>query len=155
MTLTRISAVAEIVSSIAIVVTLAYLAVQTQQNTQALLSSSRQGSLDAELSILYEILDKPYLYNGPLLRLPNTDFGEERLAQIATLNLLYFRTRENYWLQYRNGSLDIETWATYRDVLIRLISNRADVREVWSLFAGSLDPEFVAEINERGATRVD
>lgn len=49
MKIERLAAIAEIVSSIAIVVTLGYLAVQTQQNTAAIVSNSRQQTLDAEL----------------------------------------------------------------------------------------------------------
>jgi hypothetical protein len=36
---------------------------------------------------------------------------------MAAYGVAFFRTRENYWLQYRSGDLDHETWESYRSVL--------------------------------------
>jgi hypothetical protein len=36
---------------------------------------------------------------------------------MAAYGVAFFRTRENYWLQYRSGALDHETWESYRSVL--------------------------------------
>ena len=119
MKLEKISAVAELVSSVAIVVTLAYLAVQTQQNTRALQANARQASLDSELALLLEVVDKPILYQAPPLNLPNTNLSDLELNQIAAFNLAMLRTRESYWLQYKSGALDEELWESYRSVIVQ------------------------------------
>ena len=63
---TNVSALAEIVGSIGVVVTLVYVAMQTEQlarqtkqNTVAIVSNSRQQSLNAELQLLRMIVDYP------------------------------------------------------------------------------------------------
>ena len=55
------SAIAELVSSIAILATLAYLAIQTQQNTQALQASVRQSMLTEDRELLYKQMDYPFM----------------------------------------------------------------------------------------------
>lgn len=59
MNLTKLSAVTEIVSSIAIVITLIYLTVQTQQNTEALHANSRQATIAADIEFLTTLMDNP------------------------------------------------------------------------------------------------
>ena len=147
MKLEKISAVAELVSSVAIVATLAYLAVQTQQNTQALQANARQASLDSELALLLEVVDKPILYQAPPLNLPNTNLSDLELNQIAAYNVAMLRTRESYWLQYKSGALDEELWESYRSVIVRDIREVARVRQVWEIFSDQFDPEFVEEVN--------
>ena len=55
MKIEKLAALAEIIAAFAIVLTLGYLAIQTSQNTAATNSSARQASLDAELSLFYQL----------------------------------------------------------------------------------------------------
>ena len=59
MKLEKLAAVAEIVSSVAIVATLAYLAIQSRQTTDLLLGESRQAAMAADLSLLTSTLNNP------------------------------------------------------------------------------------------------
>ena len=59
----------------------------------------------------------------------------------------FFRTRQHLWLQYKNGVLDEETWATYKlsnSGLWRLPA----VRRTWGLERDNLAPDFVAEVDD-------
>ena len=147
MKLEKVSAFAELVSSVAIVITLVYLAVQTQQNTRALQANARQASLEVELGIILKVIDKPILYQGPPLELPNSNYTHQELIQIAAYNVAMFRTRESYWIQHRNGALDSEIWESYRSVLIHDIREEKQVRWVWDIFSDQFNPEFVKEVN--------
>jgi len=147
MKLERLSAWAELVSSVAIVATLAYLAVQTQQNTEALQASARQASLDTEIGLIMEIINDPILYDGELLELSDKSYTNDELIKISAYGVAFFRTRENYWLQYRSGALDRETWESYRSVLVDVIGRTERYRKVWSMFSNQFDPGFVAELN--------
>lgn len=142
---TKISAVAEIFSSIAIVVTLIYLAVQTQQNTAAIISNSRQQSLDADLELLRMMADYP-------LTAPDQPAvaGEDGIRQRA-FDFSLFRIREHQWLQYRDGQLDGETWESYLKVLSQNLRTRDRLKLRWDELTateGGLDSGFVAAINE-------
>jgi hypothetical protein len=61
MKLDKLAAVAEIVSSIAIVVTLIYLAIQTHQNTAAIQGTLRQSMLTEDRKALYALIEHPSL----------------------------------------------------------------------------------------------
>lgn len=139
---TKVSAIAEIVSSIAILATLAYLAIQTQQNTAAIISNSRQQSLNADLRVLRLIADYPV-----------ADFSEPRTEGKAGIrqqmaDYMLFRIRENQWLQYQDGQLDAATWRAYLGVLVNNIRSSDRLMQRWDQ-TETLDPQFVSAVNER------
>ena len=64
MKLEKLSSLAELVSAIAIVVTLGYLVIETQQNTAAVLASVRQAMLENDLELIRMIVDYPIVFTG-------------------------------------------------------------------------------------------
>jgi hypothetical protein len=138
---TKMSSIAEIISSIAILATLGYLAVQTQQNTAALLSSSRQQSLNSELELIRMAIDYPETSSEGV----NNPTAVRR-GFIATA---IFRTREHQWFQLQDGRLDEATFDSYLRVLIGTLRTDNEMQQIWSGFAaaGTLDPGFVAMVN--------
>jgi hypothetical protein len=146
----KLSAIAEILSSIAIVVTLIYLAIQTQQNTAALQASSRDSILEADLQHLYRIVDDPDVWfsyrKGNL-----TD--EERVRLFHFLGA-FARIRERDWLQYQSGALDEETWKAYQEALLRTLSG-INTRKWWAAVSGAglFDSGFVENVNSGLADR--
>ena len=141
---TKWSAVAEILSALAIVVTLGYLAIQTQQNTAAVQASVRQSMLEADRESLYMQVQNPFL-----MRRSGLDEGE-RLQLIAFMTA-FLRTRENFWIQYQEGVLDRDTWESYRGALAIVIFSSEFGRRVWEGQTASglvFDRGFVSSINE-------
>lgn len=120
----RLAALAEIVSSVAIVVTLVYLAIQTEQNTAAIQSSVRQGMLDSDRESLYMAIDQPFL-------LRRTELDEQEQLQLVAFLTAFIRMRENYWIQFQNGALDEATWESYRGALIPVVFSSEFGRRVW------------------------
>jgi hypothetical protein len=59
MKLEKIAPLAELISSVAIVVTLIYLAIQTQQTNNALLANSRQATLMADITLISTLITNP------------------------------------------------------------------------------------------------
>ena len=146
---TKWSSIAEIVSSIAVLLTLVYLAVQTNQiakqtelNTSAILSNSRQESLNAELSMLYKFIDYP-----PQTLVEGRGVTKEQYRE-GILYQSIFRIRENLWFQYRSGVLDENNWETYRDQMVLLLNYGPQMRQTWenTKNGGGYDPEFISEI---------
>ena len=105
MKLDKTAALAEIVSSVAILITLAYLAIQTSQTNAALTASSRQASMETEVSIILAILDHP----EAATELARRDENWPRRQALSAL----VRLREFSWYQYQNGVLDQTTWESY------------------------------------------
>ena len=129
MKLEKISAIAEIVSSVAIVLTLVYLTVQTQQNTSALQASVRQGMLAEETQLILSQLDYPYLN---AMNLDNQELDPNQRLQARTWITAFLRVRENHWLQYQAGVIDATTWQAYR-LPIRIVLTTNIGREEWGL----------------------
>ena len=142
------SALAEIVSSVAILATLVYLAIQTQQvatqtqqNSEAILSGSRQQSLNAELQVLRMIYDDPVTsFEQPLQ--PGMIGLKQRAVDFAL-----FRVRELQWLQYQDGLLDEATMQSYLSILVGNIETSQRIRNHWEAYSAAFSPGFVVQVN--------
>ena len=111
MSWTIASAIAGMVASVAVVAALIYLAIQTEQlrrqteqNTIAMVSNSRQQALNAELQVLRMVVDYPV--TGLTYEAAADEDGRRRQQ---TVDLAFFRIREQQWLQYTDGQLDEAT----------------------------------------------
>jgi hypothetical protein len=146
MKLEKLSSLAELVSAIAIVVTLAYLAIETQQNTAAVQASVRQAMLADELELVRQLLDYPILMTG---RSGDADLSDEELVRLHGNILSLVRIRENQWLQYQNGVLDERTWRTYQSAIPAVLSTEF-MRSWWRnrTALGRFDEGFVADVDK-------
>jgi hypothetical protein len=144
--LTKLSAIAEIISSVAILITLAYLAIQTQQNTTAIQATVRQAMLADDMAVIRQQLDYPNLVPA---RSGGSEVTDEELIRLNSNLLSVVRGRENQWLQYQNGVIDEQTWLTYRSAIIAVFSTEY----VRSWFrnrteGGAFDSEFVEMVDK-------
>jgi hypothetical protein len=143
MKLEKVSAIAEIVSSIAIVFTLAYLAIQAQQTNNALFEGSREATMLADVNFLLTVADYPLL-NAGLER----ELTLEQTETLRNLMAAFFRIREFTWFQKEAGILDTETWESYAATTVRLVQNER-VGPIWHYYAGEFAPGFFSESNEK------
>jgi hypothetical protein len=147
----KATAIAEIVSSVAVLVTLVYvgiqtreLAAQTQVNTAAIVGSSRQGALNTELQVFRYIADYPV-----------ANFGQGQDDDTVRRNMgayMLFRIRESQWLEYRDGQLDSDTWKSYSTIFTGLLANDQLLSRIWQEYKPILDPGFVHDIEPRLAS---
>ena len=154
MKLEKISAVAELVSSVAIVATLIYLALQTQQTNQALFSNSRAQLMSADVQMAIELADSPMNQDirdfvKGYTRNPNlTDEEIAALARMGNLMAGLVRIREFAYFQFQDGLLDQRAWDGYANTLVRIIqSNNGQLH--WERFKPELDAGFVADVDAR------
>ena len=143
---TKWSAVSEVLSAVAIVATLVYLAVQTQQTNNALRANSRAALMTADMDFLLANAD-----DGDALAMAyiSGDFsnltpGQEAQAKLS-LNA-FFRIREYAWFQHRDGLLDDEALDAF---LAPLFFTREGFRlSHWHEVSAQLDPAFVKYVND-------
>jgi len=158
MKLKKVSALAEIVSSIAIVGTLAYLAVQSQQTNRALFSNSRAQIMSADLQLVLEVASNTAGEGSRGLvdlALPGLEIPDSQVEEVwREMNLLagMVRVREFAWFQYRDGLLDERAWEGYAATLVRNLQVGYRPAALWEFFKPELDPDFAAEIDARIAT---
>jgi hypothetical protein len=145
MKLKRLSALAEIISSIAILLTLAYLAVQTKQTSNALYANSRATTMSADISLQAAMLDHPEITERLIVPVgidPPPDFS------VGGMNLLvsFLRIREFAWFQYRNGILDESAFRSYMGSVRSLLGSELG-QQYWPILQNSFDPDFVERVN--------
>ena len=145
MKLEKTAAIAEIVSSIAIVLTLIYLAIQAHQTNNALLASSRQGTMAADVTIVAALINSPESWEN--LTAPFSELSVAEQGQVSNVLAGLLRVREYAWFQYKNGILDQATLQSYLAPIARWLE-LGDTRIVWEQFSQELDKEFVDYVNK-------
>jgi len=140
------SAIAQIVGSAAIVITLIYLAMQIRLNTHAMQATAREATAERDVEWLYKLVDSPEL--GPLLRKeePLTDL---EASMLNAMLVAFMRIREVNFRQYKSGVLDKETWANYRSSIVNGPLAQPQARLWWQHFGQHLfDRELSREITQ-------
>ena len=141
---TKWSAIAEIISSFAILVTLVYLAVQTQQNTEAIQANSRQAVIEMDLQALNEVIADPDIW----LDMTKPNLTDREAARLQSWLITMWRTREHQWLQYQNGVLDEKTWKSYLGGLTSIFFYPR-TRSFWNKISQTaFDKGFVQVVND-------
>jgi hypothetical protein len=152
MKLDKLSAIAEIVGALAIVMTVAYLAIQTrelasqtEQNTLAIQATVRQAIFADDRELVRQELDYPSL----VISRSGVDLSDEDLIRINAFMIEFFRMQENRWLQYQTGAIDERTWLTYRTAIPALLTTEF-VRSWFRNRAGrgEFDKGFVELVSE-------
>lgn len=140
---------AEIISAIAIVLSLIFVGMQvrlgseqTAANSRALEASVRESMLNADLSILQTSLP----YKNMQAFTPPTN--AEETNQQSMFAYMLERTRENYWKQRKNGMLDEESYLSYRETFLQFLINSDFHLGLWKDNEDYFVPGFVAEIND-------
>jgi len=136
----KLAAIGELVSSVAIVATLIYLAVQTQQTNAALIGNSRQATLMADMSLISMLVSNPEAMENAQRPTDELTVAEE--GQVANVFAGILRSREFAWLQYQSGILDEPTFDSYMETLVRWIRDYEGYRFYWESFSQRLNPQF-------------
>lgn len=142
----KLSSVAELVSSIAILVTLIILVVEIRQNTEAQNAQSRQAVLQSsQTELLYSVsnpeLTLSIVKPGALTPEENTRLGDYLTA--------IMRAREYSWLQFNNGIIDDEQWAT-EQVVIESVLSSTRTRKWWNVIGKEqVGADFAAFVDDR------
>ena len=147
---TKLSAAGEILSSVAILITLIYLVIETQQNADAIMANTRQEILAADQAFLMELSKIPKIEE---VRYKQELTDEER-AQLGFMLITFVRMRESNWTQYQNGVLDEATWLSYRSSIVAMMGN-PNGKKFWQNYAvayNAYDPQFTTHVSDLLAT---
>jgi len=145
MKLEKIAPLAEIISSVAIVLTLIYLAIQTQQTNSALVANSRQATMLADMTLISALIANPEAMGNT--RRPFNELTGAEQDQLGNVLAGVLRSREFAWLQYQEGILDEATFASYMETPIRWIREDEAFRYYWEYFSASANPEFKSYVD--------
>lgn len=107
---TAISTIIQLVGTVIVVASLFYVARQVRQNTDAILTTSRQSLLDSDMALLSDYMTYSI---DPHLVLDNQDLTEDDERRFVWVLVKAIRIREFAWHQYTSGHLDEKTWHSY------------------------------------------
>ncbi|MFK8048735.1 MAG: hypothetical protein AB8B81_09895 [Halioglobus sp.] len=152
MNLELITAVTEILSALAVLISLVYLAVQIKQNTKAMKANTEQGISDSTSSGIIGVshTNIPYLVvkagNDP------SSLSDEELSQYAFWINGSLRHWEHAYFQYKSGNFSEESWSgLYQQIAMHMGS--VGVRNYWNLRKSTYREDF-REIVDAAATEV-
>ncbi len=145
MKLEKIAPVAEIVSSVAVVVTLIYLTIQSQQTSSALVANSQSVTMLADMTLLSALISNPE--HGANLYRPFNQLTTAEQEQLGNVLAAFIRTREFAWLQYRAGILDEVTLDSYMETPVRWIREYEAFRYYWGPLSAGVNPDFRTYVN--------
>jgi hypothetical protein len=112
--------IAEIVSAVAVIVTLLFVGFELRRNTNAFYAQSRQAVLESSQEELFEWTRNPDIHNSVIKQGILTP---EEQTKINFFLLALLRVREYSWLQYQDGIIDQEQWDTEVGVIGIVLSS--------------------------------
>ena len=114
-----IQTASSILGTLAVVLTVVYLAIQVRASTRATYSQTYQTAVAAlgdMAAIVGETKEKSKLFAVGMAEPDKLDSDE--YLQFAYLGISLFRRYENAYFQYRSGMIDDEFWNGHRDNLL-------------------------------------
>ena len=145
MTISELGSLGELISSVAVLVTLVYLAVQLRQANNLAIARTREHMATLTISELMKFGDSSEDWKSLLF---GDDLTDEQKVRLNFQLLAMMRRQEFDWWQYRNKLLDEEA---FRASQIHLYDTFMvpRMRLWWKELAreGHFDPSFVAEID--------
>ena len=126
MDLENFARIAEIISSVAVVVSLIYVSVQVRQNTRALRATTYNAVTANSVAILAPMHTHPE-FTEYLVRVqsdPESATPAEKLRFHITM-LSAYRHWDNLYYQFRNGMLEPEMWQSYDRTMTSWLANPA------------------------------
>ena len=141
--------VAEIVGAAAVIVTLAYVAVQIEQNTIAVEASTRQGRLDFGWQQAELLITQPGLAN--LVREGEqdaNDLNDEEQLLFYEFTTWRFANWELTFLEYEDGLIDDELWLAWDGYYMLMAEGKPGYRKFFSDTRQQWDSRFMVHIDK-------
>lgn len=146
MTLTDLSTVASLISSVAVLISLIYLAIQVRQAERNQQASIRQGRATRAVDIILAAGD-PALSEA----LPKGVAGDAAITpgefnQFAAIYGAFLASAEDTYLQYREGLISDSLYASFTGSWRQTMA-QPGVRALWRLRRGGFESGFAAFID--------
>lgn len=144
--LSTLSEVSQIISALAVVVSLIYVGGQVNQNTRATQAAMRQSIADNDITYLMTSLDNNIVATALYKQYSNKELSELEMSQLTNRQHVNFRVFENAFYQYQQGLLERETWSRYRLIIKGLLTNDSAAIKMWSYLQKSFTKSFQEEV---------
>ena len=146
MELTTLALWTQILSSLAVLATVIYLAIEIRQNTVALNSQTHATLFEGAQTELLSLYEHPDIVRS----IATTDpISEEAYIKLSVFLTAFLRAREFTWLQYEQGVVGKHMLDTEK-MIIRNTINIERNRSWWNeIGKGAFSPGFVAFVDQQ------
>lgn len=141
-----IGAVGEIIGAIAVVVTLAYLAVQVRNSTKIARSATRQAIAETAMAHGTHLLADQDLMAALLRDWKGQEVDEINWARLLSHNYVTMRHYENIHYQHLSGMIEHDEWQGFRENLKAVLEWRS-MRVFWKNEGRYYSDAFRAEVS--------
>jgi len=135
----------EIISSLAIVLSVIFLALEVNQSNQLAKSTIRQALNVSDMEICKVQMEEDVIAKS-LHKIKKdiklTDYEEYQVILFQNFN---FRDFDNSFYQYRNGLFEKDVWLAYRRIISDLLEDKY-VMQMWNKHYSQFTTEFQKEI---------
>lgn len=146
LTLGQWSDLSQVVSALAVVVSLLYVGLEIRANTEASHAATRQAIAQTDFEYVGATLDPLTLLEAEAkIEAGETLTPVEHFVLVERQHL-NFRIFENAYYQHRIGLLGVETWERYRWIISRQLTMHEPASAMWEKFGPSFDDSFRAEV---------
>ena len=140
-----ISAIAQILGVIVVVITLVYLAAQVRQGNLFARSQARQRMIEQAQSELYAQLADPSITYA---NVKDGTLTEEEQAKLSLFLVSFMRQREWEWFQYQDRVIGKDVYGSYHEVIAIHLGTRRG-RKWWkALGRYAFNSAFVSEVDQ-------
>ena len=144
-----ITAISEFIASVAVVVSLIYLALQVKHSNKLSQSQTRTDLRHMAQSEVYKMIDIPEIAQS----FYKNELSEQDAIRLHNFLIAALRFREFIWRQYNNNLLDEDTFRYYMMAVIQVLGSERN-RRWWNTYKNTtFDPGFIAYIDDLLASR--
>jgi hypothetical protein len=136
------SELSQVVSAVAVVISLVYVAMEIRGNTEATRAATRQAISQTDLDFISAPLDAGILLVAQSKERQGLEVDGVELLALITHQHVNFRVFENAFYQHRAGLLEGERWETYRWIISLLFATTPSADSMWTAYEQSFDSEF-------------
>jgi len=146
MSISELGSLGEFIASIAVVLSIAFLAFQMRQNTKALKVSAYADFVSRQT----QILDITTRNAGLLARVhSNPDVSAPEYVILVAIMSGILRNGDALFYQRQQGLLDVSRWESVLTMIVGVVSETEANRSIWREFQHRYVPEYQLAINNR------
>ena len=142
--MTDVATWSQLLSSIAVLGTLIYLAVEIRQNTAAERASTRLGTVNLSMTELHRLIEHPDLYRCLANRDP---LQSDEAVRLHAFLLGFMRHMEYVWRQYKRGAAEDYEWRNHSLPIRSALKAKRSERWWQALGRYAFDASFVEEVD--------
>jgi len=144
----KIKFLVEMLSAIAIIISLVFLAIELNQSNLLARATVRQTINDNDVEYLETFLDSNTIPIANFKLKSGQELSKYEIQQLIWQQHINFRIFDNGYYQFQNGLLDEEEWLKYKSIIITLFEENPYVYEMWAEYGENFSNSFQLEVEK-------